>query len=551
MTTWKTLAFASGLSLLLGGCPQNQNLPAGETTDANTTATGDVTNQDSSGGAGASALTGRLTPGQAAKVRMRTQAAEFPYTVVAQSNETGTIYRDETDANGDFTIDLPAEEDGHAFVVTILGPDGHAVGPVVFDTSGSNGVTGVKPDGDTSLGTVDLPDDPATAPILTGTDVGTALAGLLDPNVSARLNEHGVPVGLESVGKGTGAVNASGTGNGQADADRDGLIDLFDADNDGNGVVDEFEQHSTDSGAPVGVDFRPYTTVYCAAEAAVVMYSGTPTQVRDTRIQNNNIVFFLNSTGTHQIAAARILEAPAPAYLEQIQIPAAHDGGTQNMVLWSTTGYALDPEPGSSGFWICVRPGTDVLAGDIFTAEVTFQDGTVEQYSKMFNYTFVNIPKLMQYGTAGNLQAFDVTNTVINGRPEQPIPFDGAQDLVLVVQPPVDDTGAFVTGMKYSFTIFYERYDGPGQNMQYHDINYSATLPSPPDSFFDGQYDVQDSTLTLAADNTYTFTLPHEIFVDTVTFNDGTQGAVNRYKIDINAQHVAAKASVMLSFAKQ
>lgn len=334
MTTARTLALVLGL--LLVSCTPNGYLP----TDPNTT-TGDVTTA-TSGTTGdetsPSELTGRLAPGQAAKVRAHAQSTEYPYTVLAQSNQTGEIYRDETNASGDFAIDLPDNEAGNTFVVTILGPDGHAVGPVVFGASGSDGVTGVRPAGDTSLGTLNLPDDPSAAPIQCGTDADTDLTNLLDQDVKARLNEHGAPVGLDSVGKGAAADNLSGSGNGLADADRDGLIDILDADNDGNGVVDEFEQHSSDSGVPTDIDFRPYTTVYCAADAASVMYNGTPAQVQQTRIENNNIVFFLNSTGTRQIASARILESPAPAYLEQMEVSGNGDGGDQDLVPWSQSG---------------------------------------------------------------------------------------------------------------------------------------------------------------------------------------------------------------------
>ena len=100
---------------------------------------------------GAASLVGQLAPGQAAKRRPRMQEATYPYTLVAQSDETGELFRAETDSEGEFSIDIPNSEAGNSFVVTVLAPDGRAVGPIVFDDEGGEGVTGIGPEGETSL----------------------------------------------------------------------------------------------------------------------------------------------------------------------------------------------------------------------------------------------------------------------------------------------------------------------------------------------------------------------------------------------------------------
>ena len=158
------------------------------------------------------------------------QSSTSTYTIIAQSDQTGEIYRTEAEAGSDFELDLPADEEGNSFVVTILGPDGRTVGPIVFDTAA--GTTGITPAGDTSLGEIDLPANPETAPIEPGDDAD--LDDLLDEDVFARVDDNGVPVGIASHGKGADAQTDS-AGSDQADGDHDGLIDVFDADDDGDG----------------------------------------------------------------------------------------------------------------------------------------------------------------------------------------------------------------------------------------------------------------------------------------------------------------------------
>jgi len=71
-------------------------------------------------------LSGRLNPNQTTKPRLRMQATDptYAFTIVAQSDQTGTVYITETRPDGAFALPLPPEEAGHSFVVTILGPTG-------------------------------------------------------------------------------------------------------------------------------------------------------------------------------------------------------------------------------------------------------------------------------------------------------------------------------------------------------------------------------------------------------------------------------------------
>jgi hypothetical protein len=493
---------------------------------------------------GAVALTGRINPGQAAKTRPRAQSKSYPLTVVAQSDATGKVLRAETDATGEFQIDIPTDEVGNSFVVTIQGPDGRALGPVLMGAAGSDGITGLAAKHDADLGTITLPDDPTKAPITVGADAN--IADLADATVSARLNGDGVPVGVPSHGKGSAAV-VDGKGGGQAaDGDRDGLIDMLDADDDGNGIVDDFDGNV---GVGEGLrDIRPnfFMNLKIQAEQAQTYYGGTAAQIAAALAVDTVITFecVREPTATRQITAAHVLETPGPAYLPDAEqmVP---EGSGLGWAAWSSRGYAFDAA--TDRFQAFVRPNAVMDAGDSFTVEVTFDDGTTVQYTRMINYVFKNIPKLVQYGSAGALNNFSLTDPAANGAPSKPIPVDGAQDLVLVFNPPPDETGAYLTDLDYTFQMgYFSAADGSGIN----GINAAATWPTPPPGLDRTTYRVSKESLTLAADNTYTVTLPKEIFADTVQTGSGAV-AVGSYKIDITAECSSGNAAIMLCFVKQ
>jgi hypothetical protein len=62
---------------------------------------------------------------------------------------------------------------------------------------------------------------------------------------------------------------------------------------------------------------------------------------------------------------------------------------------------------------------------------------------------------------------------------------------------------------------------------------------------------IPKSSLTLAADNTYTFTIPKECFPDTAHLKSGETKALSGAKIDITAQCPSGNCAIILYFAKQ
>lgn len=551
MSSLKYVALAA--CLLLVGCnapvgldPNGIN-PTDDDADPNAIPDGEDGTPEPDGDGGA-VLTGRILPSQSAKRAPRSQTADLTYMVVAQSDATGELYRATTDATGDFQLALPETEAGNALMVTILGPDGRAVGPVLFGTAGEDGLTGLAPAGDVSLGTIVLPDDPTTTPIEPGADADD-LSGLLDPDLAARLDANGVPIGLASHGKGDEALIDAPADDRVVDSDEDGLIDMLDADDDGNGLVDDFDTGDVAGGGPADVHVNFFMNLKIQAEEAETYYSGTADEIAAALGVNTIITLecMTEPGATRAITAVHALETPGPAYMPDADVMVAEESG-DTFANWAGLDYAFNEA--TDRFEAFVRPNAVMDAGDTFTVQIAFDDGTTAQYSRMINYVFKNIPKLLQYGQPGALIDFDVTDPDIDGSPTHPIPFDGTQDLTLVFNPPPDETGAYLTALDYTFQFFYYAADD-GNTIDSADIDADATWPDPIPNFEGTTLWVDNADLELSAAGTYSVTLPKELFPDVVQLVGGGEEAVGAYKIDITAECPSGNAAIMLVFRKQ
>jgi len=530
------------ICLAIIGCLPGSTDPTGDPT-------GDSGSDPSSSGA---SITGKISLPGASKLGLVAKTSTESFQVIAQSNETGEIYRGTTDETGSFEINIPDTEAGNSFMVTILGPDGRPVGPVMFGTLGDDGLTGLTVDDEVSLGTIELPNDPTAEPIEPGDDADADIEDLVDPDITARVDDAGVPVGLESHGKGDSAM-VDDTGDGGedkdqvVDPDKDGLIDMFDADDNGNGTVDDFDVEGTPGGIPCDLNVSFFMNLKVDAERAQTYYSGTPDQIAE-RLSNDTVITFDVTTepiATRAIVSANILETPGPSYLPRSGVTISVGPEDEQHALWAANGYALQQRDDRFDAFVC--PNAVMDAGDTFTVEITFDDGTTEQHSRMVNYVFKNIPKLLKYGSEGNLTDFDVTSEMVNGTYQKPILFDGTKDLVLEFQPPPDETGAPIIGMGYSFQLFFhsDRELGP-------EIDVEATWPDPIENLDGMSYWIQSDQMgSLSSNGTYTVTLPREAFPDTVVLQSGEQVEVRFYKIDITAEASTGNAAIMLAYEKQ
>ncbi|MBL8879219.1 MAG: hypothetical protein JNG88_08875 [Phycisphaerales bacterium] len=502
------------------------------TTDTNNN-TGDSTSDDS---ASALSLRGTLIGQSAAKRGPRAADADpdSGYTVVAQSTATMETYRGTTDDQGDFLVDLPDDEAGNTFMVAIIDENGQPVSTVVFDGSGDTGYTGLSMSESATLGTIELPDDPSATPVMPGVNATTG--SMIDPTVFARLNDDGCPVGVGNNGKGSASQGVnSASGNQILDGDQDGLPDFIDADNNGNGIVDDWDSNGGDAAPNDGVRLNFFMNLKID-EPDTDVYYGSDLAAIDDSLKEQTIITMevLEEPGAPKhITGVALVESPGPSYIPLMTTSI----GPNSFALWSSIGYAFDDA--GDRFQRFVIPHDHLNAGDTFTVEVTFEDGSTKQYSRMVNFVFTNIPRLRNWGQGGGaLGAF--AGGVIQ--------VDNTQDLDLEFQPPTDDTGNYLENLDYSFEVFY--YDG--SNQQINNIDVTATWPTPPTGYSGNRtvFSVSAASLSLSVDDTYTVTLPSSIFVDSVETSTGTV-AVSEYKIDIAPQSNGNNSAIMLHFERQ
>jgi hypothetical protein len=470
---------------------------------------------------------GQMAPGQDA------------YTVFVASDTTGEIFTADVNDNGSFSVDLPDEEAGNTFTVTVADGFGKSLGPVLFDDLGSTGLT---PVGTANLGEIVMPLTPGSAPIVPGSNANTG--GMIATTIQTRLDPDGVPVGVSSWGKGDDA-ELSGPVSGKADIDRDGLISIFDADDDGDGVVDDFDPSGSSPLGEIRVNF--FMNLKIAAEDAHTYYMGSGSEIEARRATDTIITFEVVDDDPNsgvELSSVTMYPSPGPSYLSGADLM-TDDGGGLTYSPWSDSSYAF--EPATDRYQAFVRPNDLMEAGDTFRISLSFAGGAGYSTWRMINFVFTNIPKLIKYGSPLGTTPFDITNPTINGTAAHPIRFDSSKDLVLEFEPPVDETGSPLTDLpEYNCQIFYLDSNGDQLN---GNIDVDATFsPLPSGATSNLAFVVDASTLSLSANGTYTITVPKELFPSSVTLMDSTSEPISAFKIDLTAESDGGNAAIMLNF---
>lgn len=529
----KLRSFSLATSLAFGaltvGCFNTNVLTPADSNDT----TSDTSNTTRS-------LTGVIVAPESAKAAARMQNnAGLTYSVMVHGVETLKTYPADTDPNGRFSVEIPDDEQADTFMVTVLKPDGQPGGPVVFNTDGDLGYTGLEFTGAANLGTVAFPDDPTQSPIAPGTDA-TYDPNWVSASVTARLTgDGGAPVGVADFGRGDAARgDASSDPLLALDADRDGMVAWFDADDDGDGTIDDLDTDATLlPGLPAGLIINFFMNLKISDDGAVPYFTGDTAGIETSLREDTVITFEVIGDPTvmgKSITGVRVIAppAPAPSYLTAMTIL----GGGATPKLWSSTSYALDPD-GPDHFQAFAVPNDFMNTGDTFTVEITYDDGSVDVFPRMINYVFKSIPRIEQVGDPNALVAVAGPGTIT---------FDGTKDLAFEFDPPVDDFGMLLTGLPYAFEVFY--YDA--SNNQINDIqstSWATTI-----SGFDTArqvFEVPGSALTTPVAGRFTVVLPHEIFVNSVDTPSGPV-AVSHYKVDIAAQNNGNNSALMLQFTK-
>lgn len=461
------------------------------------------------------------------------------YQVVVQSADTMEVYSGQTDGEGAFRVDIPEQESGQLFIVTLMSPEGQVLGPVVFNSEGAGGAgkIGLELLGDASLGAIQAPELPGDSAITPGDDHDLDAATVAE-DVEVRLDDAGVPIGVSSVGKGDDAQIDAPTDNPRqmCDSDMDGLIDIFDADDNGNGAVDDFDpdHHAAPPAELHGIQTKIFMNLKIG-EADAAAYFGDNAVAIEESLKTDTVITFearYDGRAGRTLIGVRALAMPAPSYL-----PFATVLGGQE--LWSATDYKLRQD-GANHFQAFITPNALINAGDVFTLEYLFDDGSTRTFTEMINYVFKSIPKLVAAGSPAALTAITGPSTIL---------FDGTQDLVLEWNPPVDERGVLLVGIDYRFELFF--HDSSG--MQINAIDGAATWPTPISGWDATTRAFSVPGALLAAPGpggVFQAQLPAGIFVDTVQTSGGPV-AVATYVIDIASQDDGNNSALKVRFDKQ
>ncbi|MBU0672204.1 MAG: hypothetical protein KJ732_04150 [Candidatus Margulisbacteria bacterium] len=422
-----------GLAWLIVGCGQTTTpaptptpTPSGSVTISGTLNTGNIAS----------------TAIHSAGVRAQaTVLAALPdYYVVAVSSDTGQVYfpASETDASGNFSIpNLPNDE---SFFLEVIDSNYQLAAPVALGSTDGKVVMALDP-GTTS--TLDLDQ------IVLDTSKNTAApasapSGYYDltASVEAKAGEALVPKGAGNFGKGSAQQYSGSYDPDQIDGDKDGLPNFFDADNNGDLVVDELDGLYTREAFILGAiaDFFPYAFVNLKIDydRRNTFNTGTDAYSDMTIAIGVTSNIGRGALSTKTISSVKVIEGPS--WLSKATVIS---GG-----LWSATSYAV-PAQGLDVFEVQVnglKPLTDVNAGDALKFQVNYTDGTNDEAIKMLNFIFTDIPRVTAY-KIGSGSWIDATAFPTAG----PLSSASTSEVSLRWTRPKDETGVEINGGRYTW----------------------------------------------------------------------------------------------------
>lgn len=459
------------------------------------------------------------------------------FTVLATANETGESFYGQTGTNGGFTVSIPESKTNNTFTLTILSPVGHAVGPILLGTNSTGGFTGLSIGSNSDIGDIDVPSVPGSNGIFA---LNPSTVGVVS-NTKVNLSATGAPTGLESLGKGTNSLGSLNASTNQAqDKDQDGLVDALDADDDGNGVIDDFESNTElvkKSGLPAGYQVFIVQVLALQPHQLTNYYNGSAADVsnalaRDMRLELWVYVPAQSGVNDSGVSSVKILENPGPTYIKGL----------------SAMSYDLPYQP--QEFQNNGRPlfkgggtyNTMLNAGDSFTFQVNYADGTKKTFTRMLNYVFKSALRLLQTGSSNNMTNFALFNKYnqYNGGPSTPVLFDGTNDLYLTFNPPKDEEGKWLTNInRWEFQMGFFNTN----NQQIGTIDLANTWNLSERNEIGGGFATQnlyyslDNSLLPApvGGSNYTIRLSKNIFKDSVQLQGGGSSPIGSYMVGMRA----------------
>lgn len=327
-------------------------------------------------------LSGTLTSGNISSAGIRTfSSALSDYKVVAIDNATGKTYPADTDTSGNFSITLPAKT---SYEVSIIDSSSQYVGPIVMvGGAGSSEVCmGIKPTDDINLGSIiaDL-----TNKFAQPTSEPTSIANLLDLAKAVA----GKPKGAGNNGK--EEFSGITTREAGADFDKDGIPNLFDADEDNDGIRNGILAHPSSS------------TVSSNTVEAVYMNSniwaehGTAEEAKDVALIT--ITVRAKTGKLSEILSAEVIDVPSSIKDVAVLRDSTSFGDPENYpaewTAWENENHKLYKLESDNTWKALFNPKGDMNVGDTFTIRVTYTGGSYQDFFITNSYFMTDWPRII------------------------------------------------------------------------------------------------------------------------------------------------------------
>lgn len=419
-----SFVICSFIIIAMVGCGQQETTPTTTTTTIPS--------------AGSIALSGQLGAGTISSAGLTTFTVAVPdYSVVAVDNSSGQSYHGASDSAGNFSISVPP---GSSYQVSLVNGNAKYFGPVVMagDSSSSEVVMGITPSTDTNLGTIVVDTSnsyaqPSSAPsaILNSTDTAVATSG--------------VPKGAGNTGKTqlTGITTRSGS-----DMDKDGIPNLFDADEDNDGIRN-------------GVASTPTAATVTSNTVESVMISsniwadhGTTSPAQDLIMMRIHVI--PKSGYESDIASVECIGVPATinsvAIIWDSSSLGSPTGYPAEGTLWSSVNYNLYKTTTlpQEQWTVLLIPKAIMTVGDVFTVRVHFVGGGCQDFFITTSYVLTDWSKIENYN--------GTTMSTTLGTNSNPVTYS-ASSLNIEFSKPLDEDGNILAGLNYSVRYATSEYD--------------------------------------------------------------------------------------------
>ena len=474
---------------LMSGCSTSSS------TDTTTTTTSPTTTTL----AQSIVLSGSLSSGSITGSGVKKYATAVPnYKIVALDNTANKVYYASSDASGEFSLVIP---NGVSYEVSLVDENSKYFGPIIMsgNTASSEVIVGLQPSANLNLGAVVVdPSAKCAKPQLEPT-------AALNPSDAATATA-GIPKGAGNCGK--QEYSGITTKESGADLDKDGIPNIFDADEDNDGIRNGILI------SPTGATVSSQTVEAVFISSNIWATHGTDDAAKDMIAMWLNVTT-PNDAALNKISSVQVIDAPASikdvATIRVSSSIGSPVGYPAENSLWKDSSYHLYKTTTLSRnqYIVSLCPRAIMNVGDTFTVRVSFSDGSSQDFILSTYYVLTDWSRLLSYN--------GTTLTTSEGQKStsQAAQFSTAT-LEVVISKAKDEDGNVLAGLGYSIIIGTCEADQsgvlpvPGNTMrEYRSSDYPLAFTEGANSWTVSL----DKLVTFEANNYYYISFIHYIFL--------------------------------------